>query len=161
MEIQSIDARIQENEAEAARLWDDLKRWVRLFSEPVNLENLVVLREVITETGNIAGVEIPVLKDVVIETPPQDLFATPTWFDDAQQQLVRLLRLQVAHTILELQRKLVALELKRTTQRVNLFEKVKIPECRENIRVIRIFLGDLQTAAVVRGKIAKSRISED
>ena len=161
MEIQTIEVRIRENDAETSRLWEELNRWVRLFSEPVNLENLLILREVVTDTGNIAGVEIPILRDVVIETPPPDLWATPTWFDDAQELLVRLLRLRVAHEILERQRELIALELERTTQRVNLFEKVKIPECRENIRTIRIFLGDLQTAAVVRGKLAKRRIGED
>ena len=53
------------------------------------------------------------------------------------------------------QRRRVAEELRTTSQRVNLFERVKIPECKENIRVIKIFLGDEQTAAVVRGKIAK------
>ena len=59
--------------------------------------------------------------------------------------------------VLRKQRELVQEELHTTGQRVNLFEKVKIPECKENIRVIRIFIGDEQTAAVVRGKIAKGR----
>ena len=62
--------------------------------------------------------------------------------------------------MLRRQRELVQEELHTTGQRVNLFEKVKIPECKENIRVIRIFIGDEQTAAVVRGKIAKSRTPE-
>ena len=48
-------------------------------------------------------------------------------------------------------------ELRTTTQRVNLFEKVKIPEAKENIRIIRIFMGDQQTAAVARSKIAKGK----
>ena len=47
-----------------------------------------------------------------------------------------------------------------TTQRVNLFEKVKIPECMENIRKIQIYLGDATTAAVVRSKIAKRKMQE-
>ncbi|MCX7590573.1 MAG: V-type ATP synthase subunit D [Kiritimatiellae bacterium] len=161
MEIQAIDAQIAANEAKARTLREELGRWVRLFAEPVDVEGLVALREVITDIGNIAGVEIPILKDVVLDIPALDLFTTPTWFDDAQEVLAQLLRLKAAREVLELQRKLVSLELERTTQRVNLFEKVKIPECRENIRVIRIFLGDQQTAAVVRGKIAKKRIGED
>ena len=53
---------------------------------------------------------------------------------------------------------LLSTELRTTSQRVNLFEKVKIPEAKNNIRVIGIFLGDQQTAAVVRGKIAKKKI---
>ena len=55
------------------------------------------------------------------------------------------------------QKELITEELRTTSQRVNLFEKVKIPACRENIRVIKIAIGDEQTAAVTRGKIAKSR----
>ena len=58
------------------------------------------------------------------------------------------------------QRRLIAAELQQTSQRVNLFEKVKIPQCKEAIRVIKIALGDEQTAAVTRGKIAKSRVPE-
>ena len=49
-------------------------------------------------------------------------------------------------------------ELRVTSQRVNLFEKVKIPEAKENIRVIGVYLGDQQTAAVVRGKISKKKL---
>ena len=52
---------------------------------------------------------------------------------------------------------LIEAELRVTTQRVNLFEKVKIPECQENIRKIRIMLGDLETSAVARSKIAKRK----
>ena len=55
---------------------------------------------------------------------------------------------------------LLEAELRTTSQRVNLFEKVKIPEARENIRVIQVFIGDQQTAAVVRGKIAKKKLVE-
>ena len=51
-------------------------------------------------------------------------------------------------------------ELRSTSQRVNLFEKVKIPEAKENIRVIQVYLGDQQTAAVVRGKISKKKLVE-
>ncbi|MCK5007493.1 MAG: V-type ATP synthase subunit D, partial [Spirochaetales bacterium] len=60
--------------------------------------------------------------------------------------------------ILEEQAELLDEELRITSQRVNLFEKVKVPETRENIRMIQIYLGDEQTAAVVRGKIAKKKI---
>ena len=59
---------------------------------------------------------------------------------------------------LEQQIKLLGKELRTTSQRVNLFEKVKIPEAKDNIRRIGIYLGDQQTAAVVRGKIAKKKL---
>ena len=62
--------------------------------------------------------------------------------------------------MLKKQDDLVREELRVTAQRVNLFEKVKIPEARENIRRIQIYLGDMQTAAVVTGKIAKEKIQK-
>jgi V/A-type H+-transporting ATPase subunit D len=67
----------------------------------------------------------------------------------------RVLLLDLEARIVEEQRKRLDHELRITTQRVNLFEKIKIPETRENIKKIQVYLGDQQTAAVVRGKIAK------
>ncbi len=86
-----------------------------------------------------------------------DLFTTPTWVDDGMAVLEAMIRLRTEREILEEQRRRIADELRVTSQRVNLFEKVKIPETKENIRVIKIFLGDEQTAAVARGKLAKKR----
>lgn len=159
-EIQRIDGEIAKKKGEEDNLRAELETWVKLFSEkadPVGIEELISLEAVDTEEGNIAGVGIPVFRDAVIRKEELDLFATPTWFDDALKILEKLIRLHIEREILEEQRRLIAEELRITTQRVNLFEKVKIPECTENIRIIKIFLGDQQTAAVVRGKIAKSR----
>jgi V/A-type H+-transporting ATPase subunit D len=71
-----------------------------------------------------------------------------------------LVRLELDLAYLGVQHRLLAAELRTTNQRVNLFEKVKIPEAVENIRVIRIFLGDQMTAAVARSKIAKAKSVE-
>jgi V/A-type H+-transporting ATPase subunit D len=158
VELQGIEARIAERRDEEETLRGDLAAWAGLFAEPAKaLDRLVVLEVVHTDTGNIAGVPIPVFRDAALRRAPLDLFATPTWLDDAQEMLARRIRLRVEREILEEQRRRIAEELRTTSQRVNLFEKVKIPECREHIRVIKIFLGDQQTAAVARGKIAKSR----
>ena len=54
----------------------------------------------------------------------------------------------------------IARELRVTTQRVNLFEKIKIPETKENIRLINIAFGDADTSAVVRSKIVKKKLEE-
>ncbi len=111
-------------------------------------------------SGNIAGVNIPVLQEVVFRRALPDLLDTPAWVDDALDALERMLRLREERRVLEEQMRLLADELRVTSQRVNLFEKVKIPEARNNIRVIRIFLGDQQTAAVARSKIAKNKSVE-
>ncbi len=156
-EIQAVDAQLEARQEAFDAEFEGLKAWSALFAQPVELNELVKLDEVETETGNIAGVNIPIFKSVLITRAPLDLFSTPTWLDDAQDALASLMELRAEIEILEEQRRLITEELRTTSQRVNLFEKVKIPECRENIRIIKIFLGDEQTAAVARGKLAKKR----
>jgi V/A-type H+-transporting ATPase subunit D len=83
---------------------------------------------------------------------------TPLWIDDGVRALKEIITMNAKLRILEKQLDLVREELRVTAQRVNLFEKIKIPETAENIRKIQIFLGDMQTAAVITGKIAKQQI---
>ena len=124
------------------------------------LSGLVKVKSVKTSTANIAGVEIPVFNGIETDVGAVDLWSTPAWVDDAVEAVTSILSLQSERKVLVRQRELVTRELVTTSQRVNLFEKVKIPACREAIRVIKIALGDEQTAAVTRGKIAKSRVPD-
>lgn len=157
-EISSIVTRLEEVAAREAAALASLSAWVKLFSETgVKLENLVTVDRVVTDTSNIAGVAIPVFSRIDTTVAEIDLFATPAWFDAAALMLVSILSLKAERIVLERQHELVTAELRTTSQRVNLFEKVKIPECREHIRVIKIAIGDAQTASVTRGKIAKGR----
>ena len=157
-EIVAIVTRIDEVATREAAAYASLAGWVELFSENgVGLENLVRVGRVVTETSNIAGVAIPVFRQLETSTGEVDLFATPAWLDSAAAMLTTVLSLKAERLVLEKQRELVTAELNTTAQRVNLFEKVKIPECREHIRVIKIAIGDAETAAVARGKIAKGR----
>jgi len=100
----------------------------------------------------------PDFQDVEFERQVYDLYATPPWVDSALTLMEQLLRTQMELEVVSKQRDLLAHELRITTQRVNLFEKVKIPETVADIRKIRIYLGDQQTAQVVRGKIAKRKV---
>ena len=86
------------------------------------------------------------------------LFAMPLWVDAAVNRVQEILALDAELAMLAEQVGRLGEELRITTQRVNLFEKVKIPEAKDNIRMIQIYLGDQQTAAVVRGKIAKNKL---
>lgn len=156
-EIQVISAAIAESSVKSGKLESGLSKWVQLLGEPVDLEQMIAVDQVVTEDGNIAGVNIPILLDVKLRVTEQDLFETPAWVDEARDVLGRLISLRIEREILEEQRRLIVDELRTTSQRVNLFEKVKIPECKDNIRTIKIFLGDEQTAAVARGKLAKKR----
>jgi V/A-type H+-transporting ATPase subunit D len=156
-EIQTIDNQLDKQQAKFDAAMNDIKTWAELFSEPVEVHELVTLKKIETDTGNIAGVNIPIIRELIMDRAKLDLFATPTWLDDAQDSMASLIELRTNIEVLEEQKRLIKEELRTTSQRVNLFEKVKIPECRENIRTIKIFLGDEQTAAVARGKLAKKR----
>ena len=160
LEVRQLEAKIQERRDNEKRWMDNLGSWIKLFAEDLDIAQYVHLKEVRTSEGNIAGVSIPVLEGVDFERKTPDLFATPSWVDDGIEALQEIIRLRTEIEIMSEQHRRLAEELRTTTQRVNLFEKVKIPECRDNIRVIRIFLGDEQTAEVVRGKIAKGRSVE-
>jgi V/A-type H+-transporting ATPase subunit D len=142
----------------------DLKRetmsWVEVFGEDVEIAGLLRISSLRTDTGNIAGIDIPVFEGIDFDVLPYDLFVLPPWVDRGLAALKRLLALDAEVRVLREQHRLLSDELRITTQRVNLFEKVKIPETRDSIRMIRIYLGDQQTAAVVRGKIAKTAIAE-
>lgn len=159
-EIAGITAKAEEAVARERAIRADLGRWVGLFATAEDeLSGLVKVKGVKTGTTNIAGVTIPTFESVDTEVREIDPWATPAWVDNAVETTTKVLALQCERAIYEEQRRLVAEELQRTSQRVNLFEKVKIPDCREAIRVIKIALGDEQTAAVTRGKIAKGRAS--
>ncbi len=157
VEIASITNEINKVTAEEEEWRASLSSWLGLFASYNFSEDFVKLTSINTETGNIAGVPIPIYRGIETETAEIDLLATPAWFDDAQEALAKSMTFDARRKILAEQRRLITEELHSTSQRVNLFEKVKIPECKENIRVIRIHIGDESTAAVARGKIAKKR----
>ena len=157
-EIAGIVAKAEATSAKERAVRADLNRWVGLFATDESLiAGLVKVRDVRTGSANIAGVTIPTFEAIDTEVREIDPWATPAWVDDAVETTTQVLSLQCERAIYEEQRRLVEEELQLTSQRVNLFEKVKIPECKEAIRVIKIAIGDEQTAAVTRGKIAKGR----
>lgn len=127
----------------------------------VNLESLSTPSKVLTHRSNIAGVWVPVFEDVEFLAPRYSLFVTPAWVDQALLTMREISRRDAELKVLREEERLLDRELTRIIQRVNLFEKVKIPECREAIRRIRIHLGDEMTAAVGRAKIAKGKLTAD
>lgn len=124
----------------------------------VNVPALATCSEIETTTSNIAGVPIPVFQDVTFPKSEYSLFATPAWVDTALADLREVNRREAELDIVRKQYDLLNGELIKIMQRVNLFEKVKIPEVKEAIRRIRIHLGDEMTSAVGRAKIAKSKL---
>jgi V/A-type H+-transporting ATPase subunit D len=136
--------------------------WQALRAElsGANLPALAEPAEVVADSVNIAGVRIPVLREVRFPEVTYSLFATPAWVDKALLDLRDLSRRRTEADILARRHALLDQELTKINQRVNLFEKVMIPESREAIRRIRIQLGDEMTAGVGRAKIAKRKLEE-
>ena len=163
MEVrQSADA-LEANLEAQKELEKELEVCIAFFGDG-NVSELVSsnveIKEVITGTANIAGINIPTFDHVEFAPAAIDLMATDWYIDDAVAALKSAASLREAYKVLQEQYDLLAAELRTTSQRVNLFEKVKIPECRENIRKIGIFLGDMNTSAVARCKIAKQKAAE-
>ena len=123
------------------------------------MDKLVQPDKIIRGEGNIAGVRIPVFQDLTFKDINYSVEDYPLWVDKAVYLLRDSAKIDAMMATLRIQVELLGKELRTTSQRVNLFEKVKIPETKENIRRIGIYIGDQQTAAVVRGKIAKKKLA--
>ena len=162
--IMKIRTELEEKEDERQKMIGDLDDWVAVFAEneqfieEKRLEQLVQPDKVITGEENIAGVTVPSFKELTFQEINYDVDDYPLWVDTAVFKLRDIATLDAIVSTLQKQVDLLDAELRTTSQRVNLFEKVKIPEAKENIRVIQVYLGDQQTAAVVRGKISKKKL---
>ena len=163
--IMKENAELEQMEADRIVMIGDLDDWVAVFAEntifddEMKLDRLVQPDSVVCTTENIAGVKVPLFKELTFKNIVYDVDDYPLWVDTALVKLRGIARLDA---LVSTQRKRVEClekELRSTSQRVNLFEKVKIPEAKENIRVIGVYLGDQQTAAVVRGKISKKKLT--
>ena len=164
--IRQSYAEIEELKVKQKEAVEGMKSWIAVYgensswSEERSISHLVKVKEVKKTKGNIAGVEVPVFQSLVFEDVPYDLRVYPLWVDKAIVALGEIARYDALIETLKERIRLLDKELRTTTQRVNLFENVKIPEAKENIRKIGIYLQDQQTSAVVRGKIAKKKLGK-
>ena len=163
LEMRECLNRIEFNERRERESKASLSSWLSLFGaeqDAFRAADLVKVDRIKTDVMNIAGVEVPHFQRVVFADIEYDLFSEDPWIDDAVAALRKIVELRMEREVIRKQYDLIQTELRVTTQRVNLFEKVKIPECKENIRRIGIYLGDMDTSAVVRSKIAKNKLQE-
>lgn len=126
----------------------------------VNFTQLATPDSIETTRHSIAGVYVPQFKAVIFPKAHFSLFGTSPWVDKALVDMKTLNRETAELGILKECLDLLLAELKKVMQRVNLFEKVMIPTTLENIRRIRIALGDQMTAGVARAKIAKAKLEQ-
>ncbi|MFH1189153.1 MAG: V-type ATP synthase subunit D [Candidatus Omnitrophota bacterium] len=158
-EILHQNMRIAEKSAAELSGIRDASVWVGLLTDKsVDVRDFLKNYSVKASSRNIAGIDLPVFEAAVFAPAEYDLFMTPLWLDAAIDALRAIIALREEIALLEKGKAILARELRITTQRVNLFEKVKIPEAEEAIRSIKIFIGDQMTNAVGRSKIAKRKI---
>jgi V/A-type H+-transporting ATPase subunit D len=135
--------------------------WAGLLAEPqVDIKLFLRPEKITTHLKNIAGVDIPVFERLEFGERDYDLFLMPLWLDAAIQTLREVIILNKEILVRQEGVNILRYELRITTQRVNLFEKVKIPLAQENIRLIKIYIGDQMANAVGRSKTAKRKIEE-
>ena len=159
-EIRTIEAKAKAVLKEKENLEKGFGSWIAVFSESDAFpEGIITVSNIRKGEGNIAGVAIPTFEGADFSRGDYDLYETPLWVDIAANHMEKAMSLDLEAEVLEEQVRLLEAELRSTSQRVNLFEKVKIPETEENIRKISIYLADQQVSAVVRSKISKRKIA--
>jgi V/A-type H+-transporting ATPase subunit D len=164
LEMRLCLERIAENEKQEEAAKQAFASWSALFGDSMVTDKIAAVlkvKQIRTAEMNIAGVQVPVYEGVDFQIAPYDLFVEDPYLDDAVDAICKIVEIQSQREIIRRQYDCIAKALRVTTQRVNLFENVKIPETKEIIRLINIAIGDADTSAVVRSKIAKKKLQEE
>ncbi len=159
-EVETMRNKVGALESEMNELKESLKPWCILFSQKLttNIFSFLQIEKVVRGHENIAGVEVPVFKEIDFKDVKYSFFMMPVWFDRGLDELKKVINLRERLKVAGERLDLLEEELRQTNIKVNLFEKRMIPECRENIRKIKIFLGDQEIAAICNAKIAKDKL---
>lgn len=159
-EIRTIEAKAKAVRKAREELEKGFSSWIAVFGEKdVFPDGIITVSNIRKGKGNIAGVDIPTFEGADFSRGDYDLYVTPLWVDIAANHMEKAMSLDLEAEVLDEQVRLLGAELLATSQRVNLFEKVKIPETEENIKKISIYMADQQVSAVVRSKISKRKIA--
>ena len=129
-----------------------------LACEDISVDNLVKVNNVVLGEQNIVGTSVPVVEVVDVEVAPYSFLTKPHWVDFLVEKLREMVALRVEMQVRELRLKEISKATRTTSQRVNLFSKILIPQSKKNIAKIKIFLSDGDRAGVVNAKISKSKM---
>jgi len=160
MEVQAARAEFEEQQARFTAEKEQAVSYTSLLtsSDATFLFPAIKPKQIEKKHENIAGVDLPILERITFEPNDNLLFDSPVWFDAAIANLRALITAGEKVAVAEERTKALEKELREVSIRVNLFEKKLIPEAKETIRKIKIFLGDLQLAAICQAKLAKKKI---
>lgn len=160
VEVNQAQIEIEALVSDFALSQEKVERYSSLLTErsAPDLFSAVTVRQVERTHENVAGVDIPNFERVIFEPPVYSLFDTPVWFESAILGIKELIVVREKIKVAEEKKRALEKELREVSIRVNLFEKILIPRAQENIKKIKIFLGDQQLAAVSQAKVAKKKI---
>ncbi len=155
MEVKKAKTKAVELEKKLQQEMNTLEATMRLWGE--FQADLIQIKEVNLSSKKIAGVQTPILEDIQYEIKDYNMFQAPAWFPDAVEILKKLTRIAIEKDVFQRKMELLDHARKKTTQKVNLFEKVQIPGYQEAIRKIKRFLEDEENLSKAAQKIVKTR----
>ena len=159
-EVNEVRVKINQLEQDYQNAKSKAEACSALLADNIGIDTatLAVVEKVHRHWENIAGVEVPHFEKADFKEVHYSLFETPVWLDGAililRESVERKLAIQVAEEM----KAALERELREVSIRVNLFEKILIPRCQMNIKKIKVFLGDMELAAVSQAKVAKGKI---
>lgn len=155
LEIRTVKANALQLQAQLHQRLHEVRNLARLWVEFE--EGLVKIKDASYQSRTIAGVKIPVLKALDFEVAEISQYHKPDWFLDGIHILEDLAKLRLLYDVAARATAILEYARKKTTQKVNLYEKVQIPEYQEAIRKIKRFLEDEENLAKASQKILKKR----
>lgn len=158
IEKERLNVRKIENKLK--KQYEYMSDWAILFTQKLtmNIKHFSQIDNILKDTENVAGVDIPVFSKVTFKKASYSYFSMPAWVDRGVDELRELISLREKLKVSKERVQILNEELRQTTIKVNLFEKRLIPEAKENIKRIKIFLGDVEIAAICNAKIAKNKL---
>ena len=154
-EIVRIEAAVAKSAADAG------KAIPMLADERVDVAGLARPGKVRLGTQNVAGVRLPIVESVEIHRAEYGRLVRPHWVDAVADRLAEAIKLRIEVEVARERLALLEAAVVKITQRVNLFDKVLVPQTLNNIRRINVFLGDAERSAVVGAKIAKKKREQE
>ena len=153
---------VQTAKSESARLEKEVAKALKDYDYLAALWNefepgLIRIADVKLQTVKVAGVKIPQLDDIVYELKPFNAFTKPAWYGDGVRILKDITRLGIESEIYQQRSRILDFNRKKTTQKVNLYEKVQIPGYQEAILKIKRYMEDEENLSKASSKIVKTR----
>ncbi|MBP7310360.1 MAG: V-type ATP synthase subunit D [Candidatus Cloacimonetes bacterium] len=159
LEVKKAKDKATELDAMVRARTAELDVFMKLFTEfdP----SLIKIKHVEIKTRKIAGVKTPLLEQIDYEVAPYNLFSAPSWYPEGIAMLQDLSRLQIEREFFLRKMHILEHVRKKTTQKVNLYEKVQIPAFEEAILRIKRYLEDEENLSKAAQKILKNRLDKE